>query len=158
MFSIIIPTYNNIEYLKICINSIRKNSKYNHEIIIHINEGVDGTLSYIKQNNFKYTYSEKNIGLCSATNLAAKKSTTDYILYSHDDMYFCPGWDIFLKNEIDELNTNAYYISGTMIERNSGHIQIDCGNEYKDFDENKLLINLIKLITLTIKELIGHHI
>jgi glycosyltransferase involved in cell wall biosynthesis len=43
MFSIIIPTYNNIEYLKICITSILKNSNFNHEIIVHINEGNDGT-------------------------------------------------------------------------------------------------------------------
>ena len=33
MFSIIIPTFNNIRYLKICIESIKKNSEFNHEII-----------------------------------------------------------------------------------------------------------------------------
>ena len=33
MFSIIIPTLNNLSYLKLCIESIQKNSKYNHEII-----------------------------------------------------------------------------------------------------------------------------
>ena len=50
MFSIIVPTYNNIEYLKILITSIKVNSKYNHEIIIHVNEGTDGTLDYVKKN------------------------------------------------------------------------------------------------------------
>lgn len=49
MFSIIIPTYNNLNYLKLCLNSINKNSKYNHEVIIHINEGVDGTLDFLKK-------------------------------------------------------------------------------------------------------------
>ena len=44
MFSIIIPTFNNLEYLKITLNSILKNSKYIHEIIVHVNEGSDGTL------------------------------------------------------------------------------------------------------------------
>ena len=34
MFSILIPTFNNIEYLKICINSIKKNSNYNHQTIL----------------------------------------------------------------------------------------------------------------------------
>ena len=33
MFSIIIPTFNNLEYLKLCIQSIKKNSKFNHEIM-----------------------------------------------------------------------------------------------------------------------------
>ena len=43
MFSIIIPTFNNLKYLQLCLESLQKNSKYNHEIIIHINEGIDGT-------------------------------------------------------------------------------------------------------------------
>ena len=47
MFSVIIPTYNNLEYLKLCLTSIQKNSKYSHEIIIHINEGKDGTKEYL---------------------------------------------------------------------------------------------------------------
>ena len=49
MFSIIIPTFNNLNYLKLCINSIKKNSQYDHELIFHINEGIDGTLEFIKK-------------------------------------------------------------------------------------------------------------
>ncbi len=52
MFSILIPTYNNLEYLKLCINSINKNSIYKHQIIVHINEGSDGTVEYLKIPNF----------------------------------------------------------------------------------------------------------
>ncbi len=43
MFLIIIPTFNNLPYLKICILSIKKNSKFEHEIITHINDGSDGS-------------------------------------------------------------------------------------------------------------------
>jgi len=75
MFSIIIPSYNNIKYLKLCLKSINKNSTKNHEIIIHVNEGKDGTLEYIKQNNIKYTFSHNNVGVCTAINTAAKIST-----------------------------------------------------------------------------------
>ena len=97
MFSIIIPSLNNLNYLSLCLSSIKKNSKFNHEIIIHVNEGKDGTLDYVKSNKIIHTYSSKNIGLCSGVNMAAKIATTNYILYSHDDMYFCPGWDQSLK-------------------------------------------------------------
>jgi len=144
MFSIIIPTYNNLEYLKILISSLEKNSKFNHEIIIHVNEGNDGTLDYVKEKKFKHTHSVENVGLCSATNMAASQATTNYIIYSHDDMYFCPGWDQALIDETVSLNTNAYYISGTMIEKSGGHIQMDCGNDYENFDEDKLLKNFNK--------------
>jgi len=63
VFSILIPTYNNLEYLKTCINSIKKNSKFNHQIIVHVNEGKDGTLDYIKNSNLEFTFSEQNIGM-----------------------------------------------------------------------------------------------
>ena len=51
MFSIIIPTFNNLNYLKLCISSIKKNSKYNHQIIPHINIGNDGTKEFINRND-----------------------------------------------------------------------------------------------------------
>jgi len=141
MFSIIIPTFNNLEYLKICINSIKKNSKFDHDLIVHINEGKDGTLDYIKTNNIAYTYSDNNIGLCSAVNQAASNAKTNYILYSHDDMYFCPNWDIILKNELDSLDTKLFYLSASMIEQHTGHIKLDCGSDFNNFNEKKLLAN-----------------
>ena len=55
MFSILIPSYNNLPYLKLCISSIKKNSKFNHEIIVHSNVGSDGTLKYLVENNIKHT-------------------------------------------------------------------------------------------------------
>ncbi len=53
MFSIIIPTLNNLEYLKICIESIKKNSVFKHEIIPHVNIGNDGTIDYLKKKKYQ---------------------------------------------------------------------------------------------------------
>ena len=139
MISIVIPTYNNLDYLKLCLKSLKKNSSFNHEIIIHVNVGSDGTLNFIKANNYKYTSSDENIGLCSSINKAAKLVTNQYILYSHDDMYFCPDWDKVLFNEIKSLDGDNFYLSGTMIEPNSGHIVYDFGIDLDTFNENELL-------------------
>ena len=73
MFSILVPSFNNLEYLKLCINSIKKNSRFIHQIIVHINEGSDGTIEYVKSLGIDYTFSEKNIGMPKALNLASKK-------------------------------------------------------------------------------------
>ena len=53
-FSIVIPSWNNLDYLRLCVASIQKNSKYSHQIIIHVNEGIDGTLEWVKENKFDY--------------------------------------------------------------------------------------------------------
>ena len=63
MFSILIPSYNNIDYLKLCIESIQKNSQYEHQIIVHIQEGSDGSIDYLNSKNIEYTKSEIKSGL-----------------------------------------------------------------------------------------------
>ena len=137
MFSIIIPTFNNIQYLKKCIESIRKNSTYNHEIIPHVNEGSDGTMDYLKKNNIEYTFTNYNSGICKGMNMAAKKANTEFLLYAHDDFYFCPKWDLVLKSELDKIKHKNFYLSGTMV--NNGQITLDCGSNLETFNEKKLL-------------------
>jgi glycosyltransferase involved in cell wall biosynthesis len=137
MFSIIIPTFNNLDYLKKCIESIKKNSVYtSHEIIPHVNDGSDGTLNFLRDNSITYTHTKYNSGICTGMNMAAKKAKTDFILYAHDDFYFCPNWDFFLKKELDKITHDKFYLSGTMV--NNGQINLDCGSDLKNFDEEKL--------------------
>tara|TARA_B110001452_G_C15184296_1_gene411336 strand:+ start:309 stop:1160 length:852 start_codon:yes stop_codon:yes gene_type:complete len=137
--SIIIPTYNNIAYLKFFLQSLKKNSSFSHEIILHINDGSDGTLNYAINNNIKYTHSESNIGLCSSMNKAYSMTTTNYILYAHDDMFFCKDWDIYLIKEINDQTDNLYYLTGTNVSTRFGLINFDCGSSLNNFDESKFL-------------------
>ena len=146
MFSIIIPTFNNFNYLRLCLDSIKKNSKFNHEILVHVNDGTDGTIEHLKSNKISYTHSNKNIGLCSSLNLVAKQSSKKYLLYSHDDMYFCPGWDICLSEELNNTKHDLFYFSGTMIEPFHGaHLSYDCGKSIDTFNEKKLIENFSSL-------------
>ena len=139
MFSIIIPTFNNLPYLKICISSIKKNSKFEHEIITHINDISDGTEKYLISEKIKYTITKYNAGICEGVNRAAKEATNSYILYAHDDFYFCPGWDEVLLSEVKKIPHNNFYLSGIMM--NNGPLKFDCGNKLEDFNEKKLLDN-----------------
>ena len=143
MFSIIIPTLNNFNYLKICIDSIKKNSKFDHEIIVHVNVGLDNTKSYLNNNNIKYTFTKENSGLCKSVNMASRYAKHDYIMYSHDDFYFCPNWDIPIIDEIKLINHKKFYLSGTQV-NTFGIEHYSCGKNFDDFDEKKLLKNLSK--------------
>ena len=77
-------------------------------------------------------------------NKASKKASFDYILYAHDDFYFCPGWDTEFKNEVDKIKHNNFYLSGTMI-GSTGKDSLDCGTNIDNFNEKKLLENYKKL-------------
>ena len=139
MFSILIPTFNNLQYLKFCIRSIKNNSKYTNQIIPHVNIGNDGTIDFLKQKNIEYSYTEYNSGICEGINKAAKLAKYDYLLYAHDDFYFCPNWDDILRKEVGKIGHNNFYLSGTMM--NEGQIKFNCGNTPNEFDEGKFLNN-----------------
>ena len=148
MISIIIPTFNNLDYLKLCIHSLKKNSFYKNEILLHINEGTDGTIEYAKKNHLIYSHSKINDGLCVGCNKIAKKTSKNYILYSHDDMYFLPNWDLVLMKEVKSLKTKNFYLSSIMINGDpklNGHLNLNAGNTIYNFDENYLLKNYEKL-------------
>jgi len=146
MFSILIPSFNNLEYLKTCIDSLKKNSKYKHQIIVHINEGTDGSLEYVKENNLEYTFSNENIGMPKALNKSSELAKFDYILISHDDFYYCPGWDVELVNNVNLIGHNNFYLSSTMV--GAGQVEFDAGQTVDNFDETKLLDNLEKIKTI----------
>ena len=148
-FSIVIPTWNNLTYLQLCIDSIIKNSMYTHEIIVHINEGIDGTLDWIKaQKDISYSYSKNNIGVCYALNSCRTLVTTNYLLYINDDMYVCPNWDAPITAAIDATKHNLFFFSSTAIElkaQSNCSIQYDFGKDITSFKEADLLATYASL-------------
>ena len=139
MFSIIIPTFNNLKYLKVCLDSIKKNSRFTHEVIVYVNSSTDGTLEFLRNSSVKYLYNETNVGLCKAMNEGVKISKNKYIVYAHDDMYFCPDWDEEFYNEIKKTSAKDFFLSGTMIQPFKSFIYLDCGTSVENFNEKKLL-------------------
>jgi len=145
MFSIIIPTFNNLDYLKLCLKSLKKNSNYEHDIIIFINEGNDGTLTYAKDNNLNFLHSNINKGVCFAFNESAKIAKNKYLVLAHDDMYFCPRWDSVFFDELKKIKVDDFFVSGTMVQNFKSYIYLDCGNSHSNFNEDKLLKELPKI-------------
>ncbi|MEP6927288.1 MAG: glycosyltransferase [Ginsengibacter sp.] len=142
-FSILIPTWNNLDYLKLCVHSIRKNSFFKHQIIVHINEGKDGTYDWVKeQTDIDFSFSEKNVGVCYALNSCSTLADTFYLVYMNDDMYVCPGWDKVLSDEINAIGHPYFFLSCTAIEPLKNHnckIVKDFGKDINSFNEEGLL-------------------
>lgn len=142
LFSILIPSWNNLEFLKICVASIRKNSSYGHQIIVHVNDGSDGTLEWVKAEGLDYTHTAENVGVCLAMNMMRSKVRTDYMCFVNDDMYVLPGWDKHLYDEIRKLPDNRFFLSGTTIQPHTAGdsiINADYGDTPETFREEALL-------------------
>ena len=142
-FSILIPSWNNLPYLTLCIYSIRKHSVVPFELIIHLNESNDGSKEWIEaQEDIAFSYSQKNVGVCHAMNAMRTLASASYLLYLNDDMYVLPGWDAELKREIDSCGTQKFFLSSTMIEpraQSTCSIEADFGTNIENFQEEKLM-------------------
>ncbi|MBU3742438.1 MAG: glycosyltransferase [Candidatus Kapabacteria bacterium] len=147
--SIIIPSWNNLPYLRACVEAIRQHSTFRHEIIVHVNDGGDGTLAWVRAEGLSFTHSADNVGVCHALNAAAALATTPYIVFMNDDMIVLPDWDAQLWAVIDELDHDRWFLSATMIEpRATGNpcvVVADYGDTPERLRRDDLLRDLPRL-------------
>jgi GT2 family glycosyltransferase len=116
-FSLLVPTWNNLAHLRLFVESLRRHSAHEHELVVHVNEGADGTREWLRAQGIAHTASDANVGICHAVNLAGARARGDYFLYFNDDMVLAPGWDAALERAISRLaRRRAFMLSGTMIE------------------------------------------
>jgi len=137
VFSIVIVTWKNYGCLKMTVDSIKKNSFFDNEIVVHVQEDCSLSKKYLEDLGIAYTFSDNNIGLSSAANLASSLATKEILCFFDDDMYALPLWDRSLLSMKKRLPLKSTACS-IMIE-NNGVIDIDCGKTLASFDEDKLL-------------------
>ena len=123
LFSILIPTWNNLPFLQLCIKSIEKNSTYRHQILIHVNDGSDGTLEWVRSSGYAFSHTPRNVGVCWALNGLRPLVTTNYIVFMNDDMYVCPEWDKYLFNEIKSIGHSSHHSQD-----NTAHLPVSTQN------------------------------
>ena len=102
--SVIIPTFNSSQTIQSNINSIKKQTYENFEIIIIDNHSTDETINIIKKNNLKNIkiIIEKDSGIFDAINKGILKSKGDLISILHsDDIY---NHKNVLKNVVEAFN------------------------------------------------------
>jgi GT2 family glycosyltransferase len=96
-----ISTWNNLPYLKLAIESVRKNSYFKDApFIIHAENCTDGTNEWLFENQDKYNLTllvePENInvrGIGGGMNICADHVKTEYIMFLHSDFYVTKNWD-----------------------------------------------------------------
>lgn len=95
-----LSTFNTLNYLKLAVESVRKNSFYiTAPFIVHAENCTDGTNEWLLENKEKYDleiYIENNKtprGIGGGMNFCASKVTTKYIGFLSSDFYVAKDWD-----------------------------------------------------------------
>lgn len=100
--SIIIPTYNNLSYLKRAISSLENQTVKNFETIVVIDGSSDGTLDFLKNYNkkkinLKYVFIKASGGPAKPRNIGIKLSIGKWICFLDAD-------DEWYNKKIEEVN------------------------------------------------------
>lgn len=166
--SIIILTYNQLEYTKLCIESIRKfTPQDSYEIIVVDNGSSDGTVDWLKeQNDIKVILNKENLGFSKGCNQGINVSIGENILLLNNDTIVTPNWlynmdrSLWKEDKIAAVSCMSNYVT------NNQQIEVEYTNIYSmlafalnfnilNFDKHDQMDKLIGFCMMIKKEVIN---
>ena len=98
-----IATTNNLPYLKLAVQSVRKNAYYKDmSVVVFAENCTDGTDEWLKENKDKFElevyieHNNKPRGIGGGIDFCVDKVKTEFVNIIHSDMYIGPNQDIEL--------------------------------------------------------------
>lgn len=85
--SIVVISWNGLDYLKGSVPLVIKQTYENIEFIYVLNGSTDGSKEYLADKGVTILENKENLGSSVARNQGANKATGEYILFLDDDMY-----------------------------------------------------------------------
>lgn len=123
-----IGTYNSLPYLKIAVDSIRKNEHFKSPLIVFADGCTDGTNEWLVENKDRYNITAIIEPRCDDSsngygmNRCAQEVTTEFINFIHADMYCSKDFDLGLLHAIQQYpDTERVLISSYRIQPNIFH-------------------------------------
>jgi glycosyltransferase involved in cell wall biosynthesis len=100
-FSIVIPVYNVEKYIGKCLESIKKQTFKDYEIIVVDDGSDDNSMKIVKKYDTKIINSS-HVGVSEARNIGAKHAKGEYLIFLDSDDY----WDKDLLKELTKSMDN----------------------------------------------------
>ena len=96
--SVIVVTYNNLEFTRACLTSLDEHTNYeNLEIIVVDNASADGSPAFLENwvsvgPNRKLILNQDNRGFAAANNQGLSIAAGEFLVMLNNDTYVTPGW------------------------------------------------------------------
>jgi len=90
--SIVVLTWNGLRYTKDCLESVRKHTYPDYELIVVDNGSTDGTVEWLEKRDLKLIRNETNRGYAAGVNQGVKTAAGRNILLLNSDTVVTAGW------------------------------------------------------------------
>jgi len=129
--AVVIPNYNGIKYIENCLESLKKQSFRDFEIIIIDNASADGSAELIEE-KYSEIYLKKlssNFGFSRAVNEGIKLSRAEYVILLNNDTVCDEHFveELYLAISKDD---GIFSVSSKMIQLNNKELIDDAGDLY----------------------------
>jgi GT2 family glycosyltransferase len=126
--SIIVVTFNNLVFNRLCLESVLANSEgYDYEIIVVDNASDDGTVEYLRELTQSYPrlrtfFNRRNLGFAAATNQGLERATGTIFILLNNDTLVPGGW---LARLVKHLKDPAIGLVGPVTNRAGNEAEIE---------------------------------
>ncbi|HEX2900787.1 MAG TPA: glycosyltransferase [Bacteroidia bacterium] len=124
LFSLVIPTYNNLHELTNCLRALDRIARKDFEVFVAVDGSTDGTLEWLAQASFHFPLhalshpNHENRGRSATRNLTLPHLQGKYTLFMDSDMEAAPD---LLDQHFRILERGGAISIGTVAYRNRGH-------------------------------------
>lgn len=102
---LIIPSYNNLDYLKLTIESIEKNTSHPYELCIVDSSTDQKVIDYLKTvKNHKVIFRTEKTSFAIAVNVGAQNTSNPYLVVLNNDLIVTKNW---LTNLMDKMTEDT---------------------------------------------------
>lgn len=147
--TVILPTFNRLNYLKNAYNSLLSQSNQKFDLIIIDNYSTDGTQDFLKEieieskfEDFTIILNNKNVGSVTSLKIAMSRVKTSWVTILCDDDYFDEKYIEIMLRTIEKTNKSIVLSSFRAIDDGNNILYVKKYST-KSLDLNNAIINVI---------------
>ncbi len=120
--SVVIVTWNSEQSIQPCLDSLRRQSWRNFEVIVVDNHSVDKTLEWVRQYPCVVKQIAQNVGFCEAVNEGWRLARGEFLLALNPDVRLDPKCLEILADAVKKLPENVGMFAPKLLDREGKRI------------------------------------